>query len=179
MIVWIVGLSGAGKTTIGREVYALWKQRDPATVLVDGDEIRAIVGADREGAYTIAARRQNAERLASLCAWLDTQEINAVCCALCIFPDVLAGNRKRFRRYFEVFVDAPMSRLEERDSKGLYAAARAGKTSNVVGVDIPFPRPSAADFVVDNSGAALAARSIAGDILRRMDVLPTERAGAA
>lgn len=166
MIVWLVGLSGAGKTTLGRELYAQWKKLDPATVLVDGDEMRAIFGADRgPDAYALSGRRQNADRIVEVCSWLDRQRINVVCCILCIFPEVLAENRKRFRRYFEVFVDAPMDQLVERDNKGLYAGARSGAIPNVVGVDIPFPRPLGADLVVNNSGRGFDVAAIASNLL--------------
>ncbi len=156
MIVWLIGLSGAGKTTIGRALCNKWQEEDRATVLVDGDEMRAIFRHDGSpDAYTVEGRRANAERIVELCAWLDHQGINAVCSILCIFPDILAHNRERFADYLEVFVDAPMDQIEERDSKGLYAAARSGETMNVVGVDIAFPTPQAPDLVIDNSASPL------------------------
>lgn len=171
MILWIVGLSGAGKTTLAREVLARWKVRDRATVLVDGDEMRGIFNADKEvGAHSIAGRRQNAERIVALCAWLDRQGINAVCALLSIFPDLMAENRRRFGAYFEVFLDAPLDILEARDSKGLYAGARAGTMRDVVGVDIPFPRPANADMVVRNDAATFPVASVATEILDRIGV---------
>jgi len=171
MIVWLVGLSGAGKTTIGRALCEKWQSIDRATVLVDGDEMRKIFRNDRsDDDYSVAGRRANAERIVELCAWLDRQGINAVCSILCIFPDILAANRELFSRYLEVVVDAPMDQLEARDGKGLYAAARSGEASNVVGVDIAFPIPEAPDLVIDNSGASLDAHAAAEAILTRMGV---------
>lgn len=151
MIIWMIGLSGAGKTTIGREVCALWKETAPNTVLVDGDEIRAmfrqIGGPD---SHTVAGRQANAERITELCAWLDRQDINAVCCILSIFPEMRALNRERFSEYFEVFVSVPLETLIARDTKKLYGPALAGEIENVVGVDIPFPEPADADLVLAN-----------------------------
>lgn len=153
MIVWLVGQSGAGKSTIGREVYRRWKARETNTVLVDGDEIRAIFKQEAlEKDYSVDGRRRNAERIVEICRWLDRQGINVVCCILCIFPDVLAANRGRFGDYREVYVSASMEVLRARDTKGLYAAAERGEQRDVVGVDIPFPEPSAPDLVVDASG---------------------------
>ena len=118
MIVWLVGLSGAGKTTIARELHRQWQAREPATVLIDGDEIREIFKHDQNAAaYTPEGRRINAERIAAMSAWLDGQNINAVVSILCTFPDIMADNRYRFSDYFEVFVDAPLADLEARDSK--------------------------------------------------------------
>jgi adenylylsulfate kinase len=154
MVIWLIGLSGAGKTSIGRELCRYWKERAPQTVLVDGDEIRRIFQHDRdEQAYTLEGRRRNAERIRELCAWLDRQDINVVCCILSLFEDVHAWNRATYSRYFEVFVDAPMDAVIARDVKGLYGPALRGETRNVVGVDIPFPRPAQPDMTIDNSGA--------------------------
>ena len=151
MIVWMIGLSGAGKTTIGREVCAIWKKRAPNTVLVDGDEIRAMFKqAGGPDSHTVAGRRANAERITELCSWLDRQDINVVCCILSIFPEMRAKNKDRFSDYFEVFVSVPFETLVARDTKNLYAPALAGDIKNVGGVDIPFPEPTDADFVLEN-----------------------------
>ena len=71
MIVWLVGLSGAGKTTIARALHRQWQAVSPATVLIDGDEVREIFQHDRgPDAYTMEGRRINAERIAAMSAWL-------------------------------------------------------------------------------------------------------------
>ena len=98
MIVWLVGLSDAGKSTIARELHKQWQAEDPATVLIDGDEVREIFKHDSgPEAYTTAGRRVNAERIAAMCVWLDRQNINAIVSILCIFPDVLAANRGHYK----------------------------------------------------------------------------------
>jgi adenylylsulfate kinase len=152
MVIWLVGLSAAGQTTIGRRLFEMRKRQNAATVLVDGDEIRRIFKHDRHrSAYSVEGRRANAERIYELCAWLDGQGIDVVCCILCIFPDVLAENRRRFSDYFEVFVDVPLEVAERRDAKGVYQTPPRGESANVVGHDIPFPRPEGAALVLDNS----------------------------
>lgn len=169
MIVWLVGLSGAGKTTIARALHQQWQAEAPATVLIDGDEVREIFKHDQgAAAYSQEGRRTNGERIAAMSAWLDSQNINAVVSILCIFPDIMAANRDRFSDYFEIFVDAPLPALEERDSKGLYAAARSGTMPDVVGIDIPFPTPAQPDMVVRNDGSSLDGEAVAADILARI-----------
>ncbi len=168
MVIWIIGMSGAGKSTIGRAAHRHWQAQAPNTVLVDGDEIRAIFAQDRSPAdYTLEGRRRNAERIYEICAWLDRQGINVVCCVLSLFPDVQARARQNYSGYFEVFVDVPVEVLARRDDKGIYGPALSGAARDVVGVDIPFPPPPRADMVIDNSGFDADPEALALGILRK------------
>jgi adenylylsulfate kinase len=171
MVIWLVGLSGAGKSTIGRATYELIKDELPNTVFVDGDEIRDVFRHDSHDAYTIDGRRLNSERISALCRWLDRQGINVVCSILSIFDEHRKENRAAFTSYFEVFVDASMEDLAARDYKNLYADAKAGRQKNVVGVDIPFVPPSQPDFVVTNGNPPVDAAEVAAQIVARSGVL--------
>jgi adenylylsulfate kinase len=152
VIIWLVGLSGAGKSAIGSALYRQMKNDNPATVIVDGDEIRKIFGHDRNAKdYSVEGRRLNAERIRELCAWLDRQDIDVICCILSIFPEHLEGNRRLFSSYFEIFVTAPFDDLVERNPKDLYRLAIDGKEQNVVGVDIEFEPPINSDMVIENT----------------------------
>ena len=146
MIVWLIGMSGAGKTTIGQALYQKMKDEKPNTVFLDGDIVRDVWG-DQLG-HDIEGRRRNAERFTRLCLMLDRQGINVVAAILSIFPEERRKNRDIFSRYFEVFIDTPMDELIRRDSKGLYAKAAAGEISNVVGFDIPMPRTETWDMII-------------------------------
>lgn len=150
MIIWLIGLSGAGKTTIGRMVYRELKKRDPAVVLLDGDILRDVWG-DTLG-HDIEGRRVNAHRISHLCRMLDRQGITVVAAVLSIFPEWQQWNRDNFSRYVEIFLDAPLNVLVERDEKSLYKPALEGSIPNVVGVDIDFPVPPNADLRIDTSG---------------------------
>ena len=166
MVVWLIGMSGAGKTTIGRALHRQWKAVDPATVLVDGDEMRRIFAQDQHPSdYSVEGRRRNGERLYELCGWLDGEGINVVCCILSLFPDMQARNREVFSDYFEVFVDVSLETLIQRDTKGIYRPAIEGRTEHVVGVDIEFPRPPAPDLVIDNGRFDASADVLAQDIM--------------
>ena len=164
MVIWITGLSASGKTSIGRLVYRLWKTESPDTVFIDGDEIRAFFHFDD---HTEEGRRLNADRISGLCAWLDSQEINVVCCTMSLFNDLLRSNRETLSRYFEVFLDVPMEVLYRRDNKDLYAPALRGEAGNVVGVDLPFEPPADPDLVIDNSPERDDFTPLAADILAR------------
>lgn len=168
MVIWLVGLSGSGKSTLGREVYRQLKAEHSNTVFVDGDEIREIFRHDRnEQAYTVEGRRLNAERIKELCAWLDRQGINVVCCILSIFHDVMQWNKDNLREYFEVYLEVPIDILKERDIKQLYKPALAGEKNNVVGVDIPFSPPPSPDLVINNSVERVDFTEVAAEVLKK------------
>jgi cytidine diphosphoramidate kinase len=167
MIVWLIGLAGSGKTTIGREVYALLKARNKATVMLDGDHFRTIMGDDL--GHSIKDRETNGWRMARLCSFLDKQGIDVVCCVLSLFAAQQRWNRETHSRYFELYLDVSMQELERRDQKGLYSGARAGRIKNVVGIDIPFVPPETPDLVIANDTPRSDFKSVAQDIVTAID----------
>ena len=168
MVIWLTGLSGSGKTSIGRQLCDLWKAEAPNTVLVDGDDIRRLLGLQGgEKHYTLDGRREIAGRISDLCAWLDRQGLNVVCCTISLFADLHQHNRDVFSRYFEVYIDVPMDVLYRRDDKNLYARALRGEIQNVIGVDLPFTPPASPDLVVDNSRDGADPRAMAAHILEQ------------
>jgi adenylylsulfate kinase-like enzyme len=173
MVVWLIGLSGAGKTTVGRELAALLEAQGRPVVFLDGDRLRD-VWHDNLG-HTIEARRTNHQRISSLSALLgETHGIDVVAAVLSIFPDLRAWNRANIEGYFEVFLDLPLAEAMKRDTKGLYAKARAGEMRDVVGVDIPFPPPERPDMHITDGDILAPPAEIARSIVARLD---TVRAG--
>lgn len=164
MVIWLIGLAGAGKTTVGELIDERLKAINPATVLIDGDRIRQIFQHDKGDApYTLEGRRQNAERIAELCAWLDEQGINVICCILSLFQDMRDRNRTAYSRYLEVYLEAPMEALRARRS--IYDGARNGTIHNVVGVDIPFEPPRNHDMRFNTGSEGKSPEAIAECIL--------------
>lgn len=150
MVVWIIGLSGAGKTTLARRVVDECRGSTPNVVLIDGDEVRSMFGDDL--GYSLPDRLKNAERICRLCKFLDDQGIHVVCAILSLFPESREWNRRNLEHYYEVFIDTPIPDLQRRDSKGLYARYAAGQINNVAGLDLEFQRPDA-DLLVENIGS--------------------------
>lgn len=139
-------MSGAGKTTLGRAFYERIKPTCPHLVRLDGDQLRDVFANDVD--HSIEGRRRNAARISNLCRLLDAQNIHVVASVLSIFPEWQEWNRRNFSAYFEIFLDIPLHVLKTRDTRGLYTKAEAGLVRDVVGVDIPFPRPVEPDLIL-------------------------------
>ncbi len=149
MVIWIIGLSGTGKTTLATQVVQRIRAENGKVVLLDGDLIRTLFGNDVD--HTIDGRRRNAERISVLTKYLSDQGIDVVAAVLSIFPEWRQWNRKNIENYSEVYMKASMETLLRRDIKNLYAKAMRGEMPNVVGVDIPFPEPENPELVLDNN----------------------------
>ncbi|WP_028573647.1 adenylyl-sulfate kinase [Desulfonatronovibrio hydrogenovorans] len=169
MVIWLVGLSGSGKTTIGKMLYSELKNKNPATVFLDGDILRDVWG-DAVG-HDVRGRSLNAHRISHLCRMLDSQSIDVVAAVLSIFPEWQIWNRNNFSIYVEFFLDTPMEILKDRDTKGLYKDAEDGLIKNVVGVDIPFPVPKNSDMVVDTSGRSGTPKTSLKQIVEYLETL--------
>lgn len=168
MIIWVIGLAGAGKTIIGREIYNYLKQKHSNTVFLDGDIIRDIMANDL--GHTHADREKNGWRICKLCKHLDDQNINVVTCILSNFQEQRDWNRKNFSKYKEIYIDVPMEVLIKRDQKGLYTSVLSGKINNVVGIDIPFNKPNNPDLIINNSEITKDFKLLAKNSLEKLDV---------
>lgn len=146
MVVWLIGLSGAGKTTLSRLIYQRLKPSAPNLVLLDGDVMRELF-PDLD--HSLEGRRRNAERLSRLSRFLSEQGIHVIAAVLSIFPEWQRWNREHIENYTQVYLRADLARLTARDSKGLYRRAEEGELKNVVGVDLPFPEPYQSDLEID------------------------------
>lgn len=172
MIIWLIGMSGAGKTTLAEHLYAELKPTASSLVLLDGDVMREIFGNDAD--HTVEGRYKNASRISKLCNVLDSHGIHVVAAVLSIFPEWQAWNRENFSRYFEIFLDIPLASLRARDTKGLYAAADRGELKNMVGYDIPFPTPPLPDLVIDESDQDRGVDTCVQSILKQLGPLLQE-----
>ena len=169
MVIWITGISGAGKTTIATKVYEAIKEHKQHTVYLDGDQFRHILNDDLK--YTLKDRDMNAVRMTRMCQFLSEQEIHVVCGANLTSQKYRDWCRGNIQNYFEVFLDVPMDVLQKRDKKELYSRALLGELNNVVGVDIPFIKPENPHLVIDNSNDLSDFSSIVEEIINSSRIL--------
>lgn len=150
IVYWITGLSGAGKTTIGRIFYTKFKEKYPNTVFLDGDMLRKVFGDDL--GYSEEDRRKCAMRYSRLCAMLQEQGMNVICCTISMFDSVRDWNRKNIQNYKEIYVKVSMETLKRRDQKGLYSGATGEKQKEVVGIHLDIEEPKCPDLILENDG---------------------------
>ena len=150
MVLWLIGMSGSGKTVLGRYIYDKLKLKIKNLVFLDGDIFRGIMGDDL--GHTIEDRRKNAHRITAFCKYLDSQGINVIFSVLSLFHESQEWNRQNIKDYFEVYIKCDFETLKKRNHKGIYKKALNGEIKNVVGVDIDFAPPKRPDMTITNEG---------------------------
>jgi len=164
-VFWITGLSGAGKSTVGRLFFDLLRADNTTAVFLDGDILREVFGNDL--GHSREDRLKSAMRNARLCRMLAEQGLDVVCATISLFRECQEWNRNNIRSYYEIFLRVPMQVLIERDQKQLYSRALRGEIGQVMGVDIPVEEPQRPDLVVVNDGS-LAPQVLATSIWERL-----------
>jgi bifunctional enzyme CysN/CysC len=168
-VLWLTGLSGAGKSTIANLLEKKLHIAGHHTYLLDGDNVRH--GLTKDLGFTAEDRVENIRRIAEAAKLM----VDAGLIVLTAFISPFRAERRMARRllqegeFFEVFVDAPLAVAEARDPKGLYRKARRGEIKNFTGIDSPYEAPEAPEIRVDT--AALdpedAAQEILAELARR------------
>ncbi len=166
-VVWLTGLSGAGKSTIANLLEKKLHAAGRHSFLLDGDNVRH--GLNRDLGFTDADRVENIRRVGEVAKLM----ADAGLIVITAFISPFRAEREMVRdmlppgEFLEVFVDTPLDEAERRDPKGLYAKARAGELNNFTGIDSPYEPPLAPDLRIDTQAlsAEQAAERIA-DLLR-------------
>ncbi len=143
-IIWLTGLSGAGKTTLATGLTQFLNRHHRPACLLDGDEIRRGLSADL--GFSPEDRAENVRRAAEVAGLLARSGLVAI--VALISP--MESERRKARAlaastgagFFEVFVDCPLAVCEQRDPKGLYKRARGGSVAAFTGIDAIYERPA-------------------------------------
>lgn len=149
MVIWITGLSGAGKTTTAKKLVYLLNLNQKKSLHVDGDTVREIV-ADPRVAYDRDSRVTNAYRICRLAQEVEKQGFIAVVSTMSLFHEIHDWNRKNFKDYLEVYIDADKDSLIKRNSKQIYLGDEKRVANNVVGVHLTSEIPKAPDLILRN-----------------------------
>lgn len=149
-LLWLTGLSGAGKTSVALKLRDLFFSNGRPVILLDGDVLRGIIGT-RFG-YDPEDRRYLAMCYSRLCKELTDQGFDVICATISMFEAVRRWNRSEIPEYCEVYLRVPPHERRRRDSKSVYADDKA--------VEFPkedFEEPGSPDLLIDNHGDMSAA----------------------
>lgn len=167
-VLWITGLSGAGKSTLAGEVAALLRNRGDCVVLLDGDEMREVLGSNQSSSEDFGreGRIALARRYSALARLLSAQGLTVIVATISLFREVHEWNRRHIPNYFEVYLKVPVTELQRRDPKGIYARYGNGELRNVAGLDLLIDEPERPDLVVEfKPGQAVS--DLANNLLER------------
>ncbi|MFZ4557708.1 MAG: adenylyl-sulfate kinase [Pseudanabaena sp.] len=139
VIIWLTGLSGAGKTTIANRLKDVISQRDLNVEVLDGDIIRTNLSQGL--GFSKSDRDINIRRVGYVANLLSRNGVIVIVAAISPYRAVRDEIRASSHNFIEVYVNAPIEICESRDVKGLYAAARNGNLKGFTGVDDPYEVP--------------------------------------
>ena len=151
VVIWFTGLSASGKSTIALTVEEKLYDRGILTYVLDGDNIRH--GLNKNLGFSPEDREENIRRIGEVGKLF----ANAGVIAMTAFISPYRTDRDKARnlhetgKFIEVFVDAPLNVLEDRDPKGLYKKARAGEIPEFTGISAPYEAPENPEIHLDTS----------------------------
>ena len=119
-VIWITGLSGAGKTTLSKNLGNSLKKIGIPCILLDGDTIRSIFSEDKDNRdYTNESRKRMAMKYSRLSLLLASQGYCVITSVIGMFKEIYSWNKKYLPGYYEIFLDIPISELKERSKRNL------------------------------------------------------------
>ena len=148
-VLWFTGLSGSGKSTLANAVNSSLFESGFSTYVLDGDNIRH--GLCKDLGFTDIDREENIRRIGEVSKLF----VDAGIIVLTAFVSPFKKDRLKAREmvdkgdFVEVFCSADLQICEERDTKGLYAKARAGKIDHFTGISSPYEEPESPEINID------------------------------
>lgn len=154
MIVQLCGMSGAGKTTLARNVKNRLQQHGIKTEVIDGDEYREVLCKDL--GFSKEDRCENIRRLGFVASRLSANGIVAIISAINPFEEMRREMKEKYRNVKTVYVDCEVAELISRDTKGLYRKAllpegHPDRITNLTGINDRFDVPATPDLYINTA----------------------------
>lgn len=148
-VVWLTGLSGAGKTTLAQALERRLFELGRSAVVLDGDQLRQGLNSNLE--FSAEDRRENVRRAAEVARLLWENGVIAICSLISPHREARAFARSLIAegRFFEVYVRCSLQTCAERDPKSLYARALSGEIKNFTGIQSAYEEPVAPELVLE------------------------------
>jgi adenylylsulfate kinase-like enzyme len=150
-VIWITGLSGAGKTTLAKELIQRIQKRGSNPILLDGDVLRNLLKVPENvlDSHSRKVRLDLALKYAQMCRLLSDQGFIVVIATISMFDELYAWNRENITNYFEVYLKVPLDELRRRDPKSIYQRYKNGELINVAGLDLSVDSPQTPHLTLD------------------------------
>ncbi|MNT08468.1 Adenylyl-sulfate kinase [compost metagenome] len=175
-VIWLTGLSGAGKSTIANALEVALHHAGQRTYLLDGDNVRQ--GLNKDLGFTDAERVENIRRVAEVAKLM----MDAGLVVITAFISPFRREREMARdligegNFTEVYVNTPLETCEARDPKGLYKKARKGELPNLSGIGSPYEPPETPEVVVDGTQSDL--NAVVSGLMQKLDAGTVAPSGA-
>jgi adenylylsulfate kinase len=154
-VVWLTGLSGAGKTTIAKELQRQLTRNNIPSIILDGDLMRT--GLSRDLDFSSAGRLENNRRIAEVAKLIADNGYVVISATISPLRSMrsLAEQIIGRPRFVEVYVNTSLQVCEKRDVKGLYAKARSGQIGEFTGISAPYEAPDRPAICLDTEAIPL------------------------
>lgn len=147
-VIWLTGLSGAGKTTVAKLLEEELFSRGYFTQILDGDNIRS--GINNNLGFSEADRYENIRRISEVSKLFVNCGVITINCFISPTEEIRDMARAIIGKddFIEIYINAPLEVCELRDTKGLYARARRGEIKDFTGITSPFEKPENVDIEI-------------------------------
>ena len=154
-VIWLTGLSGAGKSSIANAMEVMLHADGYRTYILDGDNVRG--GLSRDLGFSDADRVENIRRITEVSKLMMDAGLIVMTAFISPFRHEreMARNIVGQEHFVEVYVSTPLEICEARDVKGLYKKARAGQLPNMTGIDSDYEAPLSPEVTVNGSGQSI------------------------
>jgi len=170
-VIWMTGLSGAGKTTLAKHLEEALSDKGYLTQVLDGDNIRS--GINNNLGFSDSDRYENIRRIAEISKLFLNCGVITINCFISPTNEIREMARRIIggEDFIEVYVNAPLGVCEERDVKGLYTRARRGEIADFTGITSPFEAPERPDVEIRTDLLTIgeSVRNILETVLPRID----------
>jgi adenylylsulfate kinase len=147
-VIWITGLSAAGKTTIGKALAEVLRKEGQKVEHLDGDRLRQLFPGT---GFSKEERDAHIHRVGYLAGTLEKKGVTVVVSVISPYRQAREFVRNHCNNFIEVYLSTPLEICEQRDPKGLYKKARKGELRQFTGIDDPYEIPRNPEVEIDTS----------------------------
>ncbi len=143
ILFWITGLSGSGKTIIGKKIFRFIYKKFGPTIIVSGDDLRNIFNLKK---YDHKSRMEYLKYYTNFCKKITDQGINVIMCVVGLSEKIRKNNKKKFSNYIEIYIKSSVDLIKSNKKKKTYKNKK-----NVWGVDLKAEFPKNPNILITNN----------------------------